>query len=189
MKNITGLSVLLRGKQLDTNTTRLPDDLSVVRQLLQQKWSTTCERLNISMRSVGLDVEQGAVTSFMEASEDELSDMRKDDLLSMLAKIGRRLPSSLRKQQLVNKIISIQQAVLAGTDNLQEPKVLHEEGWMARDAKAVKQELLRASLSSWVMKPLVVTAGMKEGSINETEVLKVLPFFCCEHPVSRSRRK
>ena len=54
-----------------------------------------CEIINISMRSVGLDVQQGTVTSLMEASEDELSDMRKDNLLSMLAKIGRKQPSSL----------------------------------------------------------------------------------------------
>ena len=134
------------------------------------------------MRYVGLDVEQGAVTSFMEASEDGLSDMRKDDLLSTLAKIGRRQTSSLRKQQLVIKIISIQQAVLAGTDTLQEPEVSDEEGCMARDSKSMEQEQLRASLSSWVLNPLVATSGMKEGSINETEFLKALPSFVVSTP-------
>ena len=98
----------------------------------------------------------------MEASKDELSDMRKDDLLSILDKIVQKQPSSLRKQQLVTNIISIQQAVLFGTDALLEPEVLDEEGRIARDTKAVKKELLNASLSSWVMKLLGATAGMKE---------------------------
>ena len=78
--------------------------------------------------------------------------------------------------------MSIQQAVVSGTDTLQEPEILDREDRMEREAKAVKQELLKASLSSWVMKPLVATAGMKEGSINKAEFLKALLSFVASIP-------
>ena len=44
-------------------------------------------------------------------------------------------------------------------------------------AVKLKKELLKASLESWAMKPLVATAGMKEGILNEIQVLKALPQF------------
>ena len=60
--------------------------------------------------------------------------------------------------------------------------MLGEGGRMARDAKAVKPEPLKGSLSSWVMKPLVATSGKKEGSINETGLLKSLLSFVASTP-------
>lgn len=116
-------------------------------------------------RTASATVEQGAVTSFLQANDGEHSDTRKEDLLNMLARIGRRQPSSLRKQQIIDKIVFIMQAVREGMDTLEEPEFLDDGGRKDRDQKAVRKELIKTSLSSWVMKPLVATAGMKEGGI------------------------
>lgn len=43
--------------------------------------------------------------------------------------------------------------------------------------KRMLHALREASLHAWVMKPLVATAGMREGSRNEVEILKALPHF------------
>lgn len=53
--------------------------------------------------------------------------------------------------------------------------------------EANKKKLLdspnRALLSSWIMKPLVSTPGLKEGNVNEWRVLKALPSFFGFHVV------
>ena len=46
----------------------------------------------------------------------------------MLARIGRRQPSPLRKLQLIDKSNAIKQSVGARTDTLEEPEVLDEQG-------------------------------------------------------------
>ena len=49
------------------------------------------------------------------------------------------------------------------------------------NASILRTNLYKASLDSWAMKPLVSTAGMKEGTVNEIQVLRAIPAFLEEH--------
>ena len=59
-------------------------------------------------------------------------------------------------------------------EETQEPS---QEDNSKRQATKIKRNLYFASLDSWEMKPLEATSGMKEGTVNEVEVLKALPAF------------
>lgn len=44
-------------------------------------------------------------------------------------------------------------------------------------AEKVFHAFQEASLAAWVMKPLVATAGMKEGTRNESKIFEAMPKF------------
>lgn len=120
-----------------------------------------------------------SATQLMSSIAESLSALRKEDLLSLLASVGLCQSVALRKQQVISKILELQAGVLDGTLDLrmQQADNVSEEYRAAERKKRLKYRLYSTSLSVWFIKPLPSTAGMREGSVNEHQILRSLPFF------------
>lgn len=101
------------------------------------------------------------------------------EIISLLQAVGRRPRSGARKQELIDSAPQIQSEVRRGDVTLPPflPSNASPEGTAHHREVNVRRALCTASLSSCVMKPLVLTSGMKGGSINEEQVLRNIPPF------------
>ena len=68
-----------------------------------------------------------------------------------------------------------------------EPDIISGNDLTKQAAGAYVRHFREASLTAWVMKPLVPTVGMKEGSRNEVELIRSLPRFFEDHKGARRR--
>ena len=62
-----------------------------------------------------------------------------------------------------------------------EPDIISGDDLTKQGAGCIFQAFWEASLTAWVMKPLIPTIGMKEGSRNEVELVCALPSFFEDH--------
>lgn len=63
-----------------------------------------------------------------------------------------------------------------------------QDGRKKEDFAKFCRQMYLASLRSWVMKPLISTPGMKEGPMNEEQVLRGLPSFSIDDFVNTPSR-
>ena len=119
------------------------------------------------------------LTQLRQRTSASLTALRKEDLLRMLINLGYRQSSSLRKQQLIEKLLELQGNVRCGRTFIipLDPHAVPENERRVLDSKIMKTEMLKASLDTWFMKPFSSTPGMKEGSLNERQVLTHLSNF------------
>lgn len=132
----------------------------------------------VGMQALDASIEDAAVAeNFMASTRQSLNRIRKDDILSLLLAIGKRKRASLRKGELVEKVLKTQEEVREGIHwiDLQTLLEVYEEARMRREVEHIKMAFYKALLDSCVMKPLVATAGTKEGNLNEIQVLKAIP--------------
>ncbi|PXF43848.1 hypothetical protein BWQ96_06394 [Gracilariopsis chorda] len=124
-------------------------------------------------------------TFLVSAETNSLNAKTKAKLVAAMSRIGHPVSSTLRKAQIVEKILVFRQQVQTGELLLVENEV--EELSAEEEVIAAKKKLLevlyKRSLDSWVMKPLVSTVGMKEGLFNEKQVLRELPTLFDSHNV------
>ena len=178
--HIKGLACILRDRRVISGSDPLPADVGEAEQVLRGKWEAVFTTLNMQCRtSPSQNTTAASVTQLINGTTESLSALRKEDLLSLIASVGHRQSAALRKQQLVSKILEIQEEVRDGTLDIGTERVdtVSDEERDAERKKKLTNRLYSASLSAWFMKPLVSTAGMKEGSVNEHQVLQSLPFF------------
>ena len=146
--------------------------------MLEIKFSTVCDVLNLRRcDGGGSETYMSLATRIQQLSEIQMHELCKDDLIKLMEGIGPRPSASLRKAQLVQKLLEAQEKIQNGELEIPEPPQLSEEQLQESKTKRIPHSLRLAAIQSWVMKPLVATSGMKEGSINEAEVLNALPTF------------
>ena len=143
------------------------------------KWKGMEATIGIVNRDTDVEITIGTAERFMSATTSSLAQMRKEEILYLLNSVGRRERASLRKNELISRCIEQQHCVRRGEVSFPAQNFAPENEMTRYNNKAVKlkRELLKASLESWEMKPLVATAGMKEGTLNEIQVLRALPKF------------
>lgn len=102
---------------------------------------------------------------------------RKEDVARILSDVGRHVSGALTRAGTERAVLELKKSVQNGSIQLQIEELLPEAERNARDVSNFLTAMRRASLKTWIMKPLVKTAGMTDGSLNEIEVLRVLPRF------------
>lgn len=118
-------------------------------------------------------------------SSSRINATTKPELQAMLALFGRGREQRAPKSQVVAAVNLVKADICAGTIEVQRPSddvMTTDEQRNSEAAKNVSHSLREASLNTWVMKPLLATAGMKKGSRNELEIIKALPYFFANHP-------
>ena len=190
--NIRVMATCLTCRTVVQGADPLPSDISEVENVLDAKWSCVIDGLNmqIRIREVPQSNSQ-AILDFNSATVSSLNGMRKEELLSLLSAVDHRQSVAQGKQQLIQNITELQARIANGSVQLDEilPEQASATKSQQRDTEALEKELYNASLTAWFMKPLATTAGMREGSVNELQVLKALPKFFERHilkPLSSS---
>lgn len=124
-----------------------------------------------------------SLADFMGVTLASLFKLGKKDLLSWLPNLGHRQSAALSEQQLDDKILEIQKKVQ--DDDIQiHAQTAEEDSYISIAQKASKKlfhGVLDASLSSWLMKPLTATAGMKEWLFNEHNIIRSFQEFSDTH--------
>lgn len=112
-------------------------------------------------------------------SQTRINSFTKNELQEVLGAFGRRYEMRVSKSQLVAAVLQLKQDIIDETVSWEEIEegVQSEENLLSEAKAAVQNSLLQAFILAWVMKPLVPTMGMREGSRNEVEVIKALPAF------------
>ena len=183
--HLTGLSTSLKGVRLKPDTSAMPARTEDVLLILKERWETVINTVGITEREASTNVTASSVDGFMRTTTESLSHMRKDEILSLLAAVGKRERASKRKQELIERIMQVQLLVSNGELVLCPPisETLSDEIREQNASGEVLCALYKASLSAWAMKPLIATASMKEGTLYEVEVLRSIPRFFQEHTV------
>ena len=183
-KNMESLGWQLRGKSLATGSGALTSDHAICVCLLKSKCERVCRMLGIQLRALPQQsARRDLAQRITRYSRSRIQSFNRSDLHQMLGVFGRGMVRSPAKAVLVTVLLQLQTDIIAGTVDLNETE--EEPAPMeARATESVSTLLLclhEASVHSWVMKPLVSTAGMKEGSRNEIEVLRAIPKFLMEN--------
>ncbi|CAN8065928.1 unnamed protein product [Agarophyton chilense] len=130
-----------------------------------------CKELNkLNVNEVGLS------HHLLSLEVPALQSYRKTELNDILEKAGRHQSASVRKNELIDMIAVLQGEVRDGSINLDGVQLTDLKRSQER-GKKLFQQLRKASIEAWVIKPLVSTVGMREGSRKEPEVLRALPKF------------
>ena len=186
--HLHGLSSSLKGVRIQPHTAALPTRTEDVLLLLKDRWKTIISTVGITEREAPPDVTVSSVDRFMGTTRESLGHMRKDEILSLLAGMNKSERASKRKNELIERVLDIQLQVDNGETVLTPPtrESVSEDGREENAIDEVLRALYKASLSAWAMKPLIATAGMKEGTINEVEVLRAIPKFMKDHKVENT---
>ena len=174
-KNMLGMAYLLKSKELLRGSVHFSSHVSEVRNDIVERWKSVSDglRINIYNKPTPSELEKDTLIG-MEVST--IRALRIVDLVKYLRVFEVQYPSGTRKQQLVELVCTLRSNLISGRLSVIEHTQSEEE--MAKHYSAnLLTNLRKASLSGWVMRPLVKTDGMKEGTLNEVEVLKRLPEF------------
>ena len=90
----------------------------------------------------------------------------------LLSDAGRLQPASIRKSQLVEIAWELRAGVINGSVLIETQQPLSDQEIFPLRKERYLHVLRKESIDAWVMKPLVATTGMKEGSLNEEYVVK-----------------
>lgn len=107
-------------------------------------------------------------------------------LSARLLTIVYREPASTRCTQLVSKCLELKQGCISGPIQItvKEETNITDQERRVESAVRFRSEMYTASLSSWFMNPLTRTLGMRESSVNESQVLRSLRVFFDRNMVS-----
>ncbi|CAN8074414.1 unnamed protein product [Agarophyton chilense] len=152
-------------------------EIAELREGLNENWNMHVSCLAMRKEQNKLNVnEVGLSHQLLSLEVPALQSYRKTELNDILEKAGRRQSASFRKNELIDMIAVLQGEVRDGTINLDGVQLTDLERSQER-RKKLFQQLRKACIEAWVMKPLVSTVGMREGNRNEPEVLQALPKF------------
>eukprot|EP00178_Gracilaria_changii_P016681 TRINITY_DN479_c3_g1_i11.p1 TRINITY_DN479_c3_g1~~TRINITY_DN479_c3_g1_i11.p1 ORF type:complete len:1373 (+),score=138.00 TRINITY_DN479_c3_g1_i11:3191-7309(+) len=189
-KSVLGLAEILKGKAVIVGSDFLPNSRSETKTLLEVKWKVVLDVLGKNVCNAEEDQRQtgDAVAKIMNATVGSLQALRKEQLLAILSNVNHRQTSSTLKQQLINKVMELKSSAIAGDIQLvavqTAPVTEGEQASIAKDA--LLKRLYEKSLHAWFMKPLTSTPGMKEGTRNESKVLREIPDFFSRNKVVSS---
>lgn len=105
----------------------------------------------------------------------------KAELESMLEVFARTVDSRATKAELLAAMNHLKSDIASGSVDLDgdigEQSTLTEDHMVQEAVEKVCHSFREASLAAWVMKPLVETAAMKEGTRNEAKIVEAMPNF------------
>ena len=179
--NVEILASFMKGRAVDEYGT-LPDDQTLASDIIKKKWNVvlSCVRMMKDNRTVFLPC-PSLKDDILALTEINLNQKWKDDISKILSDAGRGQPASTRKSRLVQIALQLRESVREGEITIEESQPLSATELLSLKKDTYMDSLRRASIDAWVMKPLVATSGMKEGSLNETSVLRTIPGFVSNH--------
>lgn len=179
---IEGLAYGIKGKNIIELSPPISNNIDVVREILSRRFNKLCETIGLEKSQTSLPIISNERKQYvMSLTRQVIAGMLKEDVTNLLREINVPIPARARVAQLKELLRDEQ------TRFLQENDVLNENNNDQREttaenhsksvSKAVRTQLRATSLSSWVMRPLTSTVGMKEGSANEIHILRAIPVF------------
>lgn len=175
----------LRGKCISPGSNNLPDTVNEAERCIGKRWDTVLSVLGMRKQTVERPSSRRALAERITGySQSRINAFTKSELQEMLRSFGRPIELRAPKAQLVTAMLQLKHDITEENVNLEEPdeSTQSEETLLSEAKEDVHRGLLEASVSAWVMKPLVSTMGMREGSRNEIEVIKALPSFLRNNP-------
>ena len=173
--NIEGMASVIRGVTFLRGAASLPTDIDQAITFISAKWKLPCTALSLVVCG-SEDACADDRNIVLSMSDSQISSLRNAEIVRLLAKFSRRPPRQTRKAVLVGLLQDLRNDLSAGTVQI-PTEALTQEQRRAVWAKNLLTKMRKVSLQSWVMKPLVATSGMREGTLNEIEVLKAMPKF------------
>ena len=105
-----GIARLIKGARLSPFTAPLSGNAEEVMNVLEIKFRTVCDVLNLRRcDGGGSETDMSLATRIQELSEIQMNELCKDDLIKFMEGIGPRPSASLRKAQLVQKLLETQE--------------------------------------------------------------------------------
>ena len=176
-RNIKGLASKLAGSKVSAGADTLPADTSDAVQCIKGRWDAVLSILGIRKQAVPQTNSRRALAEqIVNYSPSRIGSFNKTGLQRMLGVFGRQLDTRATKAQMVSVVLQLQTDIRDETVDLErgQLEVRSEAELQLESESGVCEALREASLGAWVMKPLVSTIGMKEGTRNEIEILKAL---------------
>ncbi|CAN8067641.1 unnamed protein product [Agarophyton chilense] len=180
--HLEALASLISGKRFDYRPVTFLQEKNGTKKSLMSKLLLLSHSWNIQPT---FNQREHAASCLMSATATSLQAKTKNEILNLLSSVSYRQPNSLLKRQLVEKASELKASVENNTAQLSTPAVQDLSPSQRIETKKTEllEALYKASLTSWVMKPLVSTVQMEEGNVNESQVLKALPSFFEDHDV------
>ena len=178
--SMRGMVWLLRGKTLTEGVRELNEDADEVRLRIKVKWDTVTSALGMRLADKPRpSSRRAAADRLTDMSPSRISSSTKSDLQSILSVFERSLDTRVSKSELVSAVNQLKADIACNSVGLDADSSAgeNEEEGGEQAAKTVSNAFREASLDAWVMKPLVATAGMKEGTRNEQNIVEALPKF------------
>ena len=176
-----GLSWELRGKVIGNRTEPLSEDHTVVREHVRPKWEQVLTTLGMEMsRQPRPSSSESVGQRLLNSSASRISAITKAELILFLSVFGRSVDVRVNKPVVVAAVMQLKADIQSGTISMEggtEPDIISGDDLTKQAAGRICQAFREASLTAWVMKPLVPTVGTKEGSRNEVELVRALPSF------------
>ena len=180
-----GLAWLLREKVLSVGAQSLSEDHVIVREYVRPKWEQVLRTLGMALGCMPRQSSRASLAECISSSSaSRISATTKPDLLNFLTVFGRVVDSRANKPEVLAAVMQLKADILSRsvcTDGGNEADDTTDDEMAERAAKRICNLFREASLTAWVMKPLVPTAGMKEGTRNELEIIRAIPNFFAGH--------
>lgn len=177
---LCGIAVHLRGTRISDGANAVSDDVTEVEHCIAERWEAVLDALEMRKQFTARNSSrQNLAASIGGYSQSRVTSFTKNELQAMLDVFGRRIETGVPKAQLVDAVLQLKQDIIEENVNLEgeEQGQQSEESILLEATASALKALQEASVAAWVMKPLVTTMGMREGSRNEIEIAKTLPAF------------
>ena len=178
---LKGMGSHLRGRRISDGANSLPDDVNETERCISERWERVLDTLAIRKQVIERPSDRRTLAWRVKRySQSRITSFTKSELKAMLDVFERHLELQVPKAQLVGAVLQLKQDIIDELVYLDagESGQLSEHTILGSATKNARLSLQEASVSARVMKPLVTTMGMREGSRNEVDVAKALPAFC-----------
>lgn len=170
----------------------MPTEHVTCLQVLRSKWEPICALFGMRLRNVPQQSERRDLAQITARySGSRINAFTRNELQQMLNVFERRLDGAPSKAVLVNKVAQLQADLAAGDVELDTvaESIIPAESVMLDAINALMGGPRKASLRASVMKPQVSSAGIREGSQNEVEVLRAIPQFLDQNIGAYARQR
>lgn len=164
------------------------------KQYMGQQRHMICECIGIQEQEIKTFDVTRLKQDICEVNAQNAKHKTMEFLRDLLNLSGRKPTGRLRKAILVEQLLKLKEDILSGNalsdEQLAEIHSNHINESVSRDLeKETKMALYLSSLESWVLKPLVTTPGMRDGSANEAHVLNRFKIFVQNNDVTLHTQK
>ncbi|PXF46152.1 hypothetical protein BWQ96_04029 [Gracilariopsis chorda] len=147
--NVRALADIVKGKSTGYGNSHFPDTTIESLTRLELRLKNVCEVLNVSLSTAPSENEFDQMKTFLVSAEtNALNAMTKAELVAAMSRIGHPVSSTLRRAQIVEKILLFQQQVQTGEVVMVENEA--EELSAEEQVIAAKKKITGGSLQALI---------------------------------------
>lgn len=159
------------------------------KQYMLQQWKIISECIGIREQEIETFDIRKLRQEICDINPQNAKHKTMETLRHLLTLSGRKPTGRLRKAILVQQVLKLKEDIFSGNalsdEQVAEIQSNHIRESVPRDIKKeTKMALYSSSLETWLMKPLVTTPGMRDGSANESHVLNKFKMFVQNNDVT-----